>query len=177
MDTETEQFRDAENFFEVVNEEIDLQDQPLARTEGRFATPERNPRTKRAEQPMASHRDVKSRRVAVDVTAIDNDGMVDDGVEQLSPQASWYRDTNADRLSAPVDMPVEIQDGMDTTADNAMDLLDEVDRRILASLIMSVDITEVYSPERVNKVARKFGLVPGASMDLTNGYDFTKAED
>ena len=42
---------------------------------------------------------------------------------------------------------------------------------------MGVDITEVYSPERVNEVARRWGLRPGSSMDLTNGYDFTKASD
>ena len=54
---------------------------------------------------------------------------------------------------------------------------EEIDRRIIASAILGVDITEVYSPERVNEVARKHGLRPGSSMDLTNGWDFTKAED
>ena len=39
-----------------------------------------------------------------------------------------------------------------------------------------MDITEVYSPERVNDVARKYGLSPGSSMDLTNGWDFSKKE-
>ena len=94
-----------------------------------------------------------------------------------TPEASWFRDTNADRLSAPVEMPVEVQDGANTQEDAAMDLLDETDRRILASVILSVDVTEVYSPERVNKLAKKFGLVAGSSMDLTNGYDFTEPED
>ena len=45
--------------------------------------------------------------------------------------------------------------------------LDEVDRRIVASVILGVDITELYSPERVAKVARKYGLAAGSSMDLT----------
>ena len=54
---------------------------------------------------------------------------------------------------------------------------DEVDRNIIASCIFGVDITEVYSPERINQVAKRWGLVPGSSMDLTNGFDFTKAED
>ena len=55
--------------------------------------------------------------------------------------------------------------------------LSSVDKRILASCILGVDITEVFSPERIAKLAARFGLVPGASMDLTNGWDFNRAED
>ena len=54
---------------------------------------------------------------------------------------------------------------------------DDEDKRIVASVILGVDITEVYSPERVNQVAKRWGLTPGSSLDLTNGYDFTKPED
>ena len=54
---------------------------------------------------------------------------------------------------------------------------DKIDSKIIASFLFGVDITEVYSPERVNKVVKKWGLVPGSSLDLTNGFDFTKAED
>ena len=50
-------------------------------------------------------------------------------------------------------------------------------RRILASILMSVDVTEVFSPAIVNKLAAKFGLLPGASLDLTNGWDFRLASD
>ena len=46
----------------------------------------------------------------------------------------------------------------------------------MTKLIMGVDITEVYSPERVNKTAAKYGLKPGSSLDLTNGWDFNKRE-
>ena len=58
----------------------------------------------------------------------------------------------------------------DEDVDQNMDSLDEIDRRILASIIMSVDVTEVFSPVRVNKLA-------GASLDLTNGSDFSLVED
>ena len=61
--------------------------------------------------------------------------------------------------------------------DQAMGSLDEVDKRILASAILNVDITEVYSPTRVNQVAAKFGLTSGSSFDLTNGYELGKEED
>ena len=42
---------------------------------------------------------------------------------------------------------------------------------------MGVDITEVFSRERVNKLAARFGLVAGACLDITDGWDFDKAED
>ena len=62
-----------------------------------------------------------------------------------------------------------------TLADVDHDMLDsmnEVDRKILAAAILGVDITEAYSPERVAKVAQKFSLRAGTSIDLTNGWDF-----
>jgi hypothetical protein len=65
----------------------------------------------------------------------------------------------------------------DDEADQMMSSLDEIDRRILASIIMGADVTEVFSPERVNRLATKFGLTPGASLDLTNGWDFSLVAD
>ena len=53
-----------------------------------------------------------------------------------------------------------------------LDSMTEIDRKILAAAILGVDITEVYSPERVAKVAQRFGLKAGSSFDLTNGWDF-----
>ena len=38
-------------------------------------------------------------------------------------------------------------------------------------------MTEVFSPARVNELAAKFGLVPGASHNLTSGWDFSFFED
>ena len=52
----------------------------------------------------------------------------------------------------------------------------KIDDHIVASTLLGVDLTEVYSPERVNKVAKKYGLVPGSSLDLTNGWDSTIEE-
>ena len=54
--------------------------------------------------------------------------------------------------------------------------MNEDDRRILASAILGVDVTEIYSPERIAKVAAEFGLVQGSSMDLTNGWDFSRGD-
>ena len=58
-----------------------------------------------------------------------------------------------------------------------LDSMEIVDRKIIAATILGVDITEVYSPERVAKVARRYGLVAGSSMDFTTGFDFTKKSD
>ena len=63
-----------------------------------------------------------------------------------------------------------------TAADQSMDAIFETmtdeDKYIIASVLRGADITEVYSPERVNRFAAKLGLVPGQSLDLTNGLDF-----
>ena len=52
----------------------------------------------------------------------------------------------------------------------------DIDKHIISSAILGVDITEVYSPEGVNDVARRHGLIAGSSLDLTNGWDSTKPE-
>ena len=61
--------------------------------------------------------------------------------------------------------------------DDDMSDLHSVDKRILASVILGVDLTEVFSPVRVNQVAAKFGLNPGSSLDLTNGWNFDLEAD
>ena len=48
---------------------------------------------------------------------------------------------------------------------------------MLSKIIRGADIVEMYLPARVNKLASKFGLTAGISMDLTNGYDFDEIED
>ena len=40
---------------------------------------------------------------------------------------------------------------------------------ILAAVVKGVDITEIFSPERVTKLCRKYGLVAGDSHDLRDG--------
>ena len=57
----------------------------------------------------------------------------------------------------------------DVEVDQNMDLFIEMDRHILASVLLDVDVTEVFSPIRVNELVAKFGLVFGSSLDLTNG--------
>ena len=43
-----------------------------------------------------------------------------------------------------------------------LDGMELVDRKIIAAAILVVDITEVYSLERVAKFAKRYGLVAGS---------------
>ena len=45
-------------------------------------------------------------------------------------------------------------------------------RKILAACLLGIDVTELYSPERVNAVCSEFGLERGSSFDLRTGWDF-----
>ena len=141
---------------EPIPEPALLEQAPSDPSERRFRTPDRVPAVKR--RPMedgdAEH---LRRRIATPGSEDMDDGLVDD---RDSPLAQWYNGTQ------PSGDP-----------DQTMSFLDETDRKILASVILNVDITEVYSPVRVNRVAAKFGLCAGSSMDLTTGWDFSKESD
>ena len=43
--------------------------------------------------------------------------------------------------------------------------------------VSKVQVVELYSPERVNKVAKERGMATGLSLDLTTGWNFDKQED
>ena len=47
------------------------------------------------------------------------------------------------------------------------------DRKILSSVLRGVDITEVYSPQRVVDVCHKYQLIKGDSFDLRTGFDLS----
>ena len=44
-------------------------------------------------------------------------------------------------------------------------------------LVRSVDMSEMFSPERVASVCKKYGLVPRQALDLKNGYNFDLTAD
>ena len=52
---------------------------------------------------------------------------------------------------SPDDQPISKHQSID---DEMLDSMDEVDRKRLAASILGVDVTEVYSPERIAKVAQ-----------------------
>ena len=49
----------------------------------------------------------------------------------------------------------------------------EEDIAILWAVLKGIDITQTYSPERVTKLCRKYGLITGDSFDLRDGYDLS----
>ena len=51
------------------------------------------------------------------------------------------------------------------------------DMENLNEQLLSTDITEIFSPERVTAHCKKYGLSPGAAMDIKSGYDFDLAAD
>ena len=67
----------------------------------------------------------------------------------------------------------DMSDG--ASSSNSMDNIES--RKILIAILRGIDVTEIYSPERVLKVCKDYALIVGRSMDLTTGYDFTKTED
>ena len=61
-------------------------------------------------------------------------------------------------MSIPGSLDMESDTKMTTLDDEMLDSRNEVDRQILASAILGVDITEVYSPERVGKSLRSLAF-------------------
>ena len=59
---------------------------------------------------------------------------------------------------------------------DALNSIDEVDVRMLCQMMRGVDVSEIYSPERVAKVAEAMGLKKGLSMDILTGWDFNLNE-
>ena len=53
----------------------------------------------------------------------------------------------------------------------------EMGETAIVKEIRSVDISEIYSPQRVTNEARRYGLKPGEAMDITTGWEFRKQED
>ena len=62
-----------------------------------------------------------------------------------SPTVSYWTDADSEVMS-----------------DGGLDGLDEIDRTNLSAAILNVGITEVYSLERVARIAKKYGLLAGS---------------
>ena len=70
-----------------------------------------------------------------------------------------------------------VTDGSDRGNSSMLDTVTEIEKRLLSMVLLNVDITEIYSPERVTAVCKRFGLIAGSSMDLLSGWDFDTAAD
>ena len=60
--------------------------------------------------------------------------------------------------------------------DRMMDDSELIQALYKACEALRADISEVYSPPRITAEGEKWGLAPGEAMDLTNGWDFRRAD-
>ena len=84
-------------------------------------------------------------------------------------------DNNGSPSTEPVSKKGRAQDDTDEDSEGMLNQIIE-NRKILAALIRGVDITEIYSPERVTQACKKQNLVPGSALDLTTGWDFSRKD-
>ena len=142
-------------------------DGPAKGTDRRFRTPERKPALKRNELTHEEEPDTK--KIIREDSDIEIDGYYDDGADV---DAIHDRKENQLILSRAI-----LGKSLHEVYSNERIGL-AVDRDAVESLneLASTDVSEMFSPERVTKVCKQYGLNPGAAM-ITNGYNFDLAAD
>ena len=140
----------------------DLEDGPSGKIDVRIGSPVRQPAIKRNDDQVDDDRKAR-RKMGSPVRT-----------PAMKRQGEIAGDSDDGKVRKTLLGPD--QDMSPGHADDAMSMLSPSDKHIVASMILGVDITEMFSPERVVQVAKKMGLSPGSSMDLTTGWDFTKEE-
>ena len=150
-------------------EEEQLEPNPARRTETGVRPPERTPAAKRKEEDPATSRAKKMK--PPDPPFRKREGPHQE-LEAPGPEERRQRPRTQHENIENEDMP----DAGGASSSSGAHGLDYIDRKIIAAAILGVDVSEIYSPERVAKVCKAFGLEPGSSMDLTNGWDFDLGE-
>ena len=143
------------------------------KTESRVKTPERRPPVKRRagevrrqnEGQVAGHEDEPGFKMKI----IDDDEM-DDGGENLDIGIMKSKQQDKEII-------YHAMLGHDLTEVYGSERLELTANREFLRQIMSTDVSEVFSPERVTTVCEQYGLVPGEAMDIKNGYDFDLVSD
>lgn len=97
-------------------------------------------------------------------------GIKREATEPSTPDGRMAKKTRGPSDEITVEANQEMRDDMDNIEDQ-----DQQDKKLVSQILAGVDVTEIYSPERVVRVCAKYFLKPGSSLDLTNGWDFTKA--
>ena len=130
-----------------------------------------------------------------DIADVENepDEQEPDTQENEDRIADLFRDSEDEN---EVDQDAQPDDDMQSETDsnpdpNAMNLLEDIkqlemslskerleeNQRIIMLLATGADVTEVFSPPRVASAAAELGLIPGSSLDLKTGWDFSKQQD
>ena len=149
----------------------DLQDGRVEDPDIRIPSPLRAKAQKRGGRDI--HEDEPNSKVVINASRSArsaNEDNYSDGERALSAPAMDDEEEFWNFGTVGGDTPPRTSDG-DIVVDS-MSCMSSIEAKILAHAMLGVDITEVYSPERVTKLCAKFGLVQGSALDLTNGWDF-----
>eukprot|EP00812_Abedinium_dasypus_P012860 NODE_6366_length_513_cov_0.917031.p1 GENE.NODE_6366_length_513_cov_0.917031~~NODE_6366_length_513_cov_0.917031.p1 ORF type:complete len:137 (+),score=26.76 NODE_6366_length_513_cov_0.917031:62-412(+) len=75
----------------------------------------------------------------------------------------------------------EDQDGQDTGPEEEAVpteiASEEKEDKDAMAAVFAADCMELYSPGRVNKYVKRYGLEPGSYLDLLTGWDFDRGRD
>ena len=147
-----------------IKEDETLIDAPGRKSEARFRSPERKKASKRKKLIHGEEPDLKkiiSDHGEMEDIAEDNDLDIDSIIAKKEDQNILYHAIL----------------GHDLTEVYSNKRLQLASDRRLVSQILSTDISEMFSPERVTAVCKDYGLKPGQAMDIKNGFDFDLSSD
>ena len=160
-----------------IEEELQLESRPSSSTEVSARLAARNPAQTRSGSPIG--RDMPSKKLKFPVPARDElDARAPAATRPVSDDVSMGPEEKRPRESMSSytqQIPVRpdcIGQQLSSCVVSGR-LYDAGEMKIMADMLMGVDITEVYSPERVNKLCKKFDLIPGDSFDVRTGYDLS----
>ena len=140
----------------------ELGEAPNAQSDRRYPSPTRAPATKRKKNVHLSEPATK-RSIVGDLT----DDEIDQDMDSLRAKQEDMKIVGRAILGHSVE---------EVYSNQRIQLA--VTRQTVESMkLMSVDVTEIFSPERVAAVCREFNLRPGMSMDIKSGFDFDKKSD
>ena len=146
-----------------------LQDGARGSVDIRLPSPTRRPAQKRKPDAGPVHDDESDLKVRLEEVSSD-DGMANAGGA-----------AGSDEFGSPPrgNINMDAHETSTATMDSDMDMIamSTEDKKVVAGVLLGVDMTEIYSPIRVAKVCIRMGLTPGSSTDLTSGFDFTKISD
>ena len=198
----TEDFRrlSPDNDAQMAEEEIVLESRPGSSTDvqmrpvleprgqaqvrGREVVSPASPKTKRSKPTTQARLAVESRTPAVvrELEMGDDDGMM--GIDKKARTSESLPNEPRHALEGFTSKSFdEHLTGMDVKCDSPEQqiyscvangkLYREDEIEVLAAICKGVDVTEIFSPERVTKLCRKYGLIAGDSFDLRDGYDLS----
>lgn len=147
----------------------DLDDGPIAVSERRFRTPVRAPPVKRKKNVHNEEPDTKKILTGEMSDEDDISNMRTDELDMI----------NEKKTDEMIVSQAILGKNLHDVYSNERIIL-AVNRQSVENMsaqMASVDVMEVFSPERVGKACKQFGLEQRLAMDIKSGYDFDLAAD